>query len=188
MDFRAKHLEGVEAHEEIDQIFAVIAAAGGPTMAELQAMPISQSAGIRAELNDALMEHGDIHPTDDPAAIGWTVELSQPVGDAHTLFMREPLGRDLKTPGRTGYQHNRNLLLNLLTIPGKQPGRRLKRLIAGCDGLPVPTRVLPQEREDLIVSPSLIQRVHDLIDPVAMFGYVLSHDRPLISRTPRSRS
>ena len=123
MDFRAKHLEGVEAHEEIDQIFAVIAAAGGPTMAELQAMPISQSAGIRAELNDALMEHGDIHPTDDPAAIGWTVELSQPVGDAHTLFMREPLGRDLKTPGRTGYQHNRNLLLNLLTIPGKQPGR-----------------------------------------------------------------
>ena len=123
MDFRAKHLEGVEAHEEIDQIFAVIAAAGGPTMAELQAMPISQSAGIRAELNDALMEHGDIHPTDDPAAIGWTVELSQPVGDAHTLFMREPLGRDLKTPGRTGYQHNRNLLLNLLTIPDKQPGR-----------------------------------------------------------------
>lgn len=124
MDFRAKHLEGVvEAHEEIDQTFAIIAAAGGPTMAELQAMPMSQSADLRAGLEDSLMEHGDIHPTDDPAAIGWTVELSQPVGDAHTLFMREPLGRDLKTPGRTSYQHNRNLLLNLLTIPDKQPGR-----------------------------------------------------------------
>ena len=128
MDFKAKHLEGVELQVDIDQTFAVIAAAGGPTMAELQAMPMSQSADIRAALQDATMDHGDIHPRptpddDDDDATGWMIELSTPVGDAHRLYMREPLGRDLKTPGRTAYQHNRNLLLNLLTIPGKTPGR-----------------------------------------------------------------
>ena len=122
MQYLAKHLEAAEAHEGINQTFAVIAAAGGPTMAALQAMPISQSADLRAEFQDAVMDHGDIMPSGDDGMMTWTVSLCSPVCESDVLTIREPLGRDLQTPGRTAYQHNRNLLLNVVSIP-ERPGR-----------------------------------------------------------------
>ena len=120
MDYLAKHLEAAESHEGIDQIFAVIAAAGGPTMAELRAMPISRSAELRGAVEDAFATHGDIIPDEQvgEGLLAWTVNLTSSVCGHYTLHIREPLGRDLQTPGRTAYQHNRNLLLNLVSVPG----------------------------------------------------------------------
>ena len=97
LEYKAKHLAAAESHEGVDQVFAVIAAAGGPSIAELQDRKISESAEVRAEVEDAFTQHGDILP----AEAGWTVSLATPIGKVEKLALREPTGRDLQNPGWT---------------------------------------------------------------------------------------
>ena len=115
LDYRAKHLQGVEDKEGQQLIFAVIAAAGGPTITELNDMKLSDSAELRAQWGDACENYGDIVPVHPE---GWNIELRHAIGNGvTTVYMREPRGKDMKTPGRSKYQHNRNLLLGLLSAP-----------------------------------------------------------------------
>lgn len=108
----AKHLQAAEGKEGAEFAFALIQAGGGPTVAEMRDMYISETAGYREEVENAFDRYGDITPDGD---YGWTVELAVPVGEITSLKLREPKGKDLKTTGKSGYQKARNLLLSVAT-------------------------------------------------------------------------